>query len=165
MKKLLVGLAVLSAAAYASAETGTVTVSQANGVHNVMMVRASATASPAMMKAQAAQMLPQVLPRIATGDASIDVQIEALHKEMELKMKAVRDEYQVRLKALIGDRPISARLNTFASTTRNEVREVRQEMSAEAKPARLELMGDVQSRPFTDLVNKIRVYLSAPKSE
>lgn len=49
---------------------------------------------------------------VSTGDAAIDAQILALNKEMEVKMKALRDEYAVKIKAIIGDKKIIPQMNT-----------------------------------------------------
>ncbi len=41
-----------------------------------------------------------------TGDAATDKKIQALHKEMMDKIKATREEYQKKIKAVIGERKV-----------------------------------------------------------
>jgi hypothetical protein len=42
-------------------------------------------------------------PMISTGDATKDAQVEALVREMETKIKAIRDEYEPKIRAIVGD--------------------------------------------------------------
>lgn len=52
-----------------------------------------------------------------TGDSAIDSQIVSLFKEQEDKIKAIHQEYEAKIKALIGDRKISGH-GSMATGTR-----------------------------------------------
>jgi hypothetical protein len=45
-------------------------------------------------------------PFPVTGDATIDAQIKVLVKERDDKMKAIGEEYKVKIQALVGNRPL-----------------------------------------------------------
>lgn len=45
-------------------------------------------------------------PFMITGDATIDAKIKALHIEMESKIKMIRDDYQAKIKILIGNKKL-----------------------------------------------------------
>jgi hypothetical protein len=79
--------------------------------------------------------MPAALPPVpSTGDVRIDEQVRALHKEMEAKIKTLRDEYQKKLKAIIGERKL-----LIASTTKQMRVEIKEERKDDRKEVRTEV--------------------------
>ncbi len=94
----------------------------------------------------ASEVMPQALPpMVTTGDTTVDQQIRTLHREMEAKIKALRDEYQTKMKAIIGDKkPTIVRPDGSTTTpkeVRKEIKEVRQELKMERKENQAESAG------------------------
>lgn len=46
------------------------------------------------------------MTKITTGDANIDNQVMILNQEMEDKIQLIHDEYQAKIKAVIGDKKL-----------------------------------------------------------
>ena len=84
----------------------------------------------------------QVEPIIPqTGDPVVDAQLRALGAEMEAKIKAIREEYQPKFKALIGDRKVkgvgvmsSSTRPVMGSSTRDMIRGEEGRMGSSTRP-------------------------------
>jgi hypothetical protein len=64
-----------------------------------------------------AHAMPAEMMTPTTGDPAIDAQLKVLAKEMSEKMKAINDDYQAKVKALVGTRVLRYGNVIMASTT------------------------------------------------
>lgn len=69
-----------------------------------------ATGTPGVMPA-GQMMIPM------TGDEATDAQVKALVTEMQSKIEAIRKEYEVKIKEVIGDKQIVRRENEWGTST------------------------------------------------
>lgn len=158
MNKLFITTAIaLSALSLVSAQDATVTTG----------VAATATVT-------APAMPPALPPLMSTGDKKIDEQVRALHKEMEGKIKVIRDEYQKKLKKIIGERKLMMASTTkeMASTTkemRKDVMEVRKDARAEVrkevKTIRQDAKAEVQGARAESGWGLLKRFFGAPAVE
>jgi hypothetical protein len=72
--------------------------------------------------------MPSMMSIPTTGDATIDAQLVTLFKEQEEKIKAIRQEYEVKIKAITGDKKIIERTMMMGSGTPPMMEDMRKRM-------------------------------------
>ena len=90
-------------------------------------------AMPAKMASTSPQGMPEGMPKSEiprTGDSIIDGKIATLVKEREEKIKAIREEYQAKIKAIIGDKKVLMK-EMMASGTRPMMDDMKKKMENE----------------------------------
>ncbi len=78
------------------------------------------------------QMMMTMPMAFVTGDPAIDSQVKALQKEMQDKMKAIAEEYSVKIRKIVGDKkPITATgTNGIMKDTMHDMRGAMKNMMA-----------------------------------
>lgn len=125
---IVAALTVASAMVAGAQETGSIKMVQKNptmmreGVNvsytqGQAMVRTSQAGAPAVGGQGQGQMMQVQMVAPTTGDPAVDAQLAALTKEMEAKIKAIREEYGVKIKAAIGTRKLTAPTPVMGTTT------------------------------------------------
>jgi hypothetical protein len=80
----------------------------------------------APVKKEMAEMPKMEIPK--TGDEVLDKQLVALFNEREEKIKALRQEYEVKIKAILGDKKIINKDNMMAPGARPTIDEMKKKM-------------------------------------
>ena len=104
------------------------------------------------------------MARMTTGDATIDAQVKVLRDELETKMRALQTEYEVKIKAIIGDKkPVRNGTSTPREMRSEEGRPM--ERREEAQMMRIEASGEADAMPLNRLFDRIKGMFGRIKGE
>lgn len=105
-----------------------------------------------------------LMARMTTGDATIDAQVKVLRDELETKMRALQTEYEVKIKAIIGDKkPVRNGTSTPREMRSEEGRPM--ERREEAQMMRIEASGEADAMPLNRLFDRIKGMFGRIKGE
>lgn len=76
---------------------------------------------------------PVLPPPVTTGSSTIDAQIRNLNREMEARIKAIREEYHAKLKVLIGNR------KALVASTTAQIRELKDDRKGKLEDLKNEI--------------------------